>query len=243
MKKTLGAIIAVLMITAMLAMSVFAYTDTYPVSGDGAEGELLMGELFGGGSWDNNPDVSYDAAWDGNLDTFYDPASADDESYTGVKLSEAYILTEIRIHPRSTDFLNRYEGAAIQGSDDGENWTTVFISEAVAENLEFQIIKPAGFIAGTNTGYVYYRYINIGLNADGNRIHGDVAEVELYGEVKNKPVVEEVVEVPAAVEAPVAVAPAVVTAPQTNDNFVLAVSLMLAAFIAVFVVMRKRVAR
>ena len=242
MKKTFGAIIAVLMVMAMLAMSVSAYTDAYPASGGGAAGELLKGELYGTDPWDNGANT-YDLAWDGDVMTFFDPAGVGEVNHVGVKLSEEYILTEIRIHPRD-GFLDRFNGATIQGSNDGETWTDVFMSAVPAEVAEYQIIKADAFIAGSNVGYIYYRYAN-------NTIHGDVAEVELYGEVKNKPVevVEEVApvaeEAPAApVEAaPVAVAPVVVTAPQTNDNFVLAVSLMLAAFVAAFVVMRKRVAR
>ena len=243
MKKTLSAIIAVLMITAMLAMSAFAYTDAYPYSKDydhpAADG-LLIGELFGTDAWDGG-DASYDKAWDGDIATFFDPAGVGEVNHTGVKLSEEYILTEIRIHPRD-GFLGRFNGATIQGSNDGENWTDVFLSEAVAEVADYQIIKADAFIAGSNTGYIYYRYAN-------NLEHGDVAEVELYGEVKNKPV--EIVEeaAPVAEEAPAAPAEAapapapVVTAPQTSDNFVISASLMSIALVAAFIVMKKKVAR
>ena len=237
MKKTLGAIVAVLMITAMLAMSVFAYTDAYPGSGDGAAGELLMGELYGTDPWDNG-DATHDLAWDGDIMTFFDPAGVGEENYVAVKLSEEYILTEVRIHPRD-GFLDRFEGATIQGSNDGENWTDVFVSSAAADVADYQIVKADALIADANVGYIHYRYVN-------NFIHGDVAEVELYGTVKNVPVVEEVVEAPAE-EAPAAPveAPAVVvvSAPQTNDNFAIAVSMMSIALVAAFVVMRKRVAR
>ena len=248
MKKTLSAIVAVLMITAMLAMSVFAYTDAYPFSKDygfdPASGELLIGELFGTEPWGESENT-FEKAWDGDTTTFFDPLEPGVQCHSGVKLSEEYILTEIRIHPRD-GFLDRFEGATIQGSNDGENWTSIFVAGAPAEALDYQVIKAADFIAGTNVGYSMYRYANQG-KADGTGVHGDVAEVELYGEVKNVPVVEEVapVEVAApAEEAPVAVAVApVVVAPQTNDNFVLSVSLMSVALIAAFVVMKKRVAR
>ena len=238
MKKTLGAIIAVLMITAMLAMSVFAYTDAYPGSGGGAAGEILKGELFGTDPWGESENT-YDKAWDGDVTTFFDPLGVGDTEHTAVKLSEEYILTEIRIHPRD-GFLGRFNGATIQGSNDGSTWTDIFVSDAEAAELDYQVIKADALIAGSNVGYIYYRYAN-------NLEHGDVAEVELYGEVKNKPVevVEEVA--PAAEEAPAAPveAPAVVvvSAPQTNDNFALAVSMMSIALVAAFVVMRKRVAR
>lgn len=248
MKKSLSAIIAVLLVTVMSTMSVFAYTDAYPFSKDNGfdpgEGEILIGELFGTASW-NNGENTYDKAWDGDIASFYDPSAAGDTCYTGVKLSEEYILTEIRIHPRS-GFLNRYYGATIQGSNDGEKWTDIYVSDADAETADYVIIKAADFIAGSNIGFSYYRYINTGIR-DNAAIHGDVSEVELYGEVKNKPepIIEEVVvEAPkpeeAVIETP---APAPVVSPQTNDNFIVSASLLSAALVAMFIVMKKKVSR
>lgn len=243
MKKVLSSIIAVLIIAALTSLSVFAYTDAYPFSTSydfgAAEGEILKGELYGTPPWGDNMDNTYERAWDGDITTFFDPLEMGEHCYTAVKLSEPYVLTEIRIHPR-VDQLGRYNGATIQGSNDDATWTDIYISAAEAEAADYFVIKPADFIAGSNVGYSYYRYVN-------NTIHGDVAEVELYGELLNKPepIVEEVAaEEPAAPaeEAP-APAPVVVKSPQTNDNFVLMMTLMVATIIGAFIIMRKRVTR
>ena len=65
----------------------------------------------------------------------------------------------------------RFEGAMIQGSNDGENWTTLWTSPAAAESTtEYKIITDFE----NNTGYSQFRYFN-------ETKHGDVAEVEFYG--------------------------------------------------------------
>ena len=68
------------------------------------------------------------------------------------------------------DFPDRFDGAMIQGSNDGEKWTTLWQSSEGLGSAEWQVIKKFK----NNTGYTYYRYCN-------DRSHGDVAEVELYG--------------------------------------------------------------
>jgi hypothetical protein len=224
----------------------YAYTDAYPSSPSlgiplPTDGEILKGEMIGTLGWGDSEEVDYRGAWDGNIDTIFDPLGVGGDNFTGVKLDDLYILTEVRIHPRTT-FLDRFEGATIQGSNDGTTWTDLFVSPAAALEVAFQIITADQLTE--NVGYSYYRYYN-------QTVHGDVAEVELYGKLLNPPVVEvEEVVTEAAVEtnAPETTAPAVeqpaapTTSPETGDNGILfAILLAGISFASIMLVKRKAV--
>ncbi|MGN1408753.1 MAG: InlB B-repeat-containing protein [Eubacteriales bacterium] len=152
---------------------------------------LLTGEYIGEkNGWDGTEGTGCKAAFDGDIHTYYDPTiGANTDYYTGIKLSEPYFLTQICIMPRE-NFNDRFEGAMIQGSNDGKKWNTLWQSNSAASSWGWQVVttelfktnpeEPAHdwFITVTdfknNTGYTYYRYCN-------DRNHGDVAEIELYG--------------------------------------------------------------
>jgi hypothetical protein len=92
-------------------------------------------------------------------------------------MPEAYILTEIRIHPR-LEFLGRFRGAAIWAFN-GDNFNPfdgsavqIWKSDNEASDEEFQII-PASAMSN-NTGWTTFVYWN-------EEEHGDVAEIEFYG--------------------------------------------------------------
>ena len=185
MKKILKGLVTAA-ITASLAVSaVSAYTNYYPASSKSegiaapTDGTIMIGTLIGAeGGWNDNPDVGRTAAFDGDVSTFYDPAAkANPEHYVGVKMPEAYVLTEIRICPR-TNYSSRFKGAAIWGFNgdvfDPDKATLIWESDDPSDEVEFQVIKPAQFIDGTNKGFTSYAYYN-------EQEHGDVAEVELYG--------------------------------------------------------------
>ena len=166
------------------------FPDDYPSSSkwEGiaapTDGVLLQGELIGEEiGWGDNAYVGRAAAFDGILSTFYDPAvQGVPSSYCGIELSEPYILTEIRICPR-IDFLNRFQGAAIYGFNDSDGndggfdpytATLIWKSNEEAYNQGFQIITAEQFRTDSNTGFTRYAYFN-------EIEHGDVAEIEFYG--------------------------------------------------------------
>jgi len=137
------------------------------------EGILLEGTLIGGASWSGSPYDSYECAWDGDPYTYYDPqAGATDACYTGIETEEPYVLTEVRILPRE-GWLNRFEGARIQGSNDGEEWYTVWESKNPAKEWKYACYTGVR-IDCPEEGYTMFRYVNLFE-------HGDVAEIELYG--------------------------------------------------------------
>lgn len=148
-----------------------------------ADGILITGDLIGAeGGWEGNPDTGNTAAFDGDLDTFFDPAAASSiNDYCRVKTDVPYIISEIRIYPREA-FPDRFKGAAIWGSNEEifslSTATKIWVSGAAAENTEFQIITADKFIEGANTGFTHFIYFN-------QVSHGDVAEVELYGNPAN----------------------------------------------------------
>ena len=183
---------------------------TYPSSGKTpAKGHIITGTLIGlETGWGGNAAAGRDAAFDGNPSTFFDPLAVGD-GYAGVDAGEPFILTQINILPRDGQ-LPRFYGAEIQGSNDGENWTSLFFSDEEATAFDWYVIPEAQI--ENNTGWRYFRYFNE-VN------HGDVAEVELYGYSVSGNAEKEAAapaEAPAetVVEAPVTTATA---APQTFD--------------------------
>lgn len=182
-----------------------ALGDMYPGSldWDWAEcttGELLKGTIIAGYNgtshcWSNGTDNAA-KAFDGDTSTFFDPYEATTNSWCGMILDQPYELTEIRIMPREA-WLSRMVGAAVQGSNDGENWVDIVyvtgVSEAPAGNdyhcftpttnadyvayySDYGIEQPDFSTYWVGSGsYQYYRYINL------EGVHGDTADIELYG--------------------------------------------------------------
>lgn len=179
---------------------------TYPNSG--TDGTLITGEIIGNeAGWGDNADAGRAAAFDGNPATFFDPLGVGD-GFCGVKADETYILDKAAILSRD-GWADRFVGAMIQGSNDGENWTTLYTSDAAAASTtEYTIITDFE----NNTGYTMFRYYN-------ETNHGDVAEVEFYGHPgkveEAAPAAEETVEAPAAETT--ATTETVAEAPQTFD--------------------------
>ena len=88
----------------------------------------------------------------------------------------------------------------IQGSNDGENWTTLWTSDAEGTYPDYCTVTEFE----NNTGYSQFRYYN-------ETNHGDVAEVEFYGtpgKVEPAPAEEAPAEEAPAEEAPAEEAPA-----------------------------------
>jgi len=182
MKKLLAILLAVALVASLGMVAVMA---AYPSSTNEfgiaapADGVLMMGTIIGQQEgWGENPDVGAGAAFDGYTDTFYDPAAGpgSEETHAGMMMSEAYVLTEIRILPRD-GFLGRFRGAAIWAfnGDTFDPWgdaVLIWESDDEAWDWEFQII-PASAMSN-NTGWTSFVYWN-------QEEHGDVAEVEFYG--------------------------------------------------------------
>jgi F5/8 type C domain. len=246
MKKSILSIIAVIVIAALSTVAVFA---DYPASPEWdfalpTDASLLVGEVIGTEPWGGGDAVAANV-FDGDTATFFDPAGVGEANYAGQKLDQAYILTEVRVMSRD-GFLDRFNGATIQGSNDGETWTDIFVSAEAAPIPDYNIIKADQFIDGANTGYSYFRYCN-------NLNHGDVAEVEFYGNpagavapaveeaapvAEEAPAVEEVAEVAPAEEA-AAEAPA--AAPATSDTMVVITIACVVALVAIALIKRKAV--
>jgi len=186
-----------------------AYPDSYPASvsqdwewPECADGELLKGTVISSFDpeqpnnpwcWKNSPENNASRAFDGDMTTLYDPFEASQRSWAGVILDQAYQLTEVRMAVRGK-YLERMNGAAIQGSNDGEMWVNVmfFGQNAIAEDYHIITSEPItedGKYAEyaeygcedfsrcwISTGsYKMYRFINL------NGQHGEVLELELYG--------------------------------------------------------------
>lgn len=131
----------------------------------------LTGEVIGEDhGWDGSPEKGAEAAFDGDPHTYYDPTmKSNDAAYAGLDLGQPYILTKVRILPRE-NWLDRFRGGSIQGSNDLNDWETLCVSDHAASSWDWQVFEEFD----DNTGYRYYRYWN-------GQEHGDVGEVQLYG--------------------------------------------------------------
>ena len=163
----------------------------YPSSGvsipDGSV--AIKGTVIGNETgWGGNPDTGAAAAFDGDINTFFDPLGTGD-GFCGMDAGKPYILTKVVIHPRDAQ-LARFYGATIQGSNDGEEWTDIWMSLDEATEWTWHEVEADEFDE-SGVAYRYYRYYNM-------LSHGDVAEVEFYGYPEDG-VVEEA---PAETEAP-----------------------------------------
>ena len=169
--RLLGKIALGILCGAVLTTA--ACASDYPASGTDvpAGSSLLEGSLIGEtAGWNGQRDKGRHAAFDGDIYTYYDPsAKSSEDAYCGVDLGTPCVLSKIVIMPRE-GWLDRYKGASIQGSNDREDWETLWVSEHSAREWDWQEITDID----NNTGYRYYRYWN-GVE------HGDVAEIELYG--------------------------------------------------------------
>jgi hypothetical protein len=121
--------------------------------------------------WGDNAAAGAAAAFDGDVATFFDPLGVGD-GFCGIDAGESYILDKVVIMSRyvDSDWNARFKGAMIQGSNDGENWTTLWTSDTVGTAPEWYTVTEFE----NNTGYSQFRYFNTAE-------HGDVAEVEFYG--------------------------------------------------------------
>jgi hypothetical protein len=213
----------VMQISEVVLCSKLTGGTAYPSSGKApATGSILNAAVIGYETgWGDNPAAGRAAAFDGDINTFYDPMGIGD-GYCGVDCGEPYILTQVNIHSRS-GYLDRYLGAMIQGSNDEENWTTLYTADAAALEFAWMII-PASDLSD-NTGYRYYRYYN-------ETSHGDVAEVEFYGVSVSGIPEAKAAEAEAAGEQTDAAAP--VTAAQTADIFGVALIALAGASVIIF---------
>ena len=163
----------------------------YPSSGvsvpDGSV--IINGTVIGNETgWGGNAATGAAAAFDGDINTFFDPLGTGD-GFCGMDAGKPYILTKVAIHPRDAQ-LGRFYGGTIQGSNDGEEWTDIWMSLDEATEWTWQEVEADEFDE-SGVAYRYYRYYNM-------LSHGDVAEVEFYGYPEDG-VVEEA---PAETEAP-----------------------------------------
>ena len=147
---------------------------SYPSSGvsvpDGSV--VIKGTVIGNETgWGGNPDTGAAAAFDGDINTFFDPLGTGD-GFCGMDAGKPYVLTKVAIHPRDAN-LPRFYGATIQGSNDGEEWTDIWMSLDEATEWTWQEVEADDFDE-SGVAYRYYRYYNM-------LSHGDVAEVEFYG--------------------------------------------------------------
>ncbi len=192
--------------TTFTAVNFFngSYEDTgiASVSVDGS----ITGTVIGaGGFYKDNAEVGYAKAWDGDAATFFDPAEGTSNCWTGIKVAEPVALKEVRVMPRA-EWLDRTQGAHVQGSNDGKIWTT--LAEFTAEDCatEQTWIRKA---VALDKEFTLFRYVNSGAK------HGDVVDVALFA-ADGTPADIPVETKPAETTAPETQAPVETAAPETT---------------------------
>ena len=145
-----------------------APTYTYPASGE--SGNFLSGTVIGNATgWDGTEGSGASAAFDGNPASYFDPPSKGGDNWCGMDFGKKIVLEKVVILSRE-NWNARFNGATIDGSNDGVNWTTLYQASGEGTNPDYYVITEFE----NNTGYSMYRYHN-------EVEHGDVAEVEFYG--------------------------------------------------------------
>ena len=175
MKKILAVLLSTLTVASLaITASAEVPAAAYPASGTAIpDGSVcIKGELIGNETgWGGNAATGAAAAFDGDINTFFDPLGTGD-GFCGMDAGKPYVLTKVAIHPRDAQ-LARFYGATIQGSNDGEEWTDIWMSLDEATEWTWHEVEADEFDE-SGVAYRYYRYYNM-------LSHGDVAEVELYG--------------------------------------------------------------
>ncbi|MCD7944126.1 MAG: leucine-rich repeat protein, partial [Clostridia bacterium] len=119
----------------------------------------------GNGTWAYSEDATSDHVFDGDTSTFYDGAIAD--AWVGCTIDSTVIST-VALYARDDQYYYRMDGAEIQGSNDGETWTTLYtISEEENAQGEWVVCE----ITDT-TAYTYLRVYGCD--------YGNVAEMKIY---------------------------------------------------------------
>ena len=145
-----------------------APTYTYPASGE--SGNFLSGTVIGNATgWDGTEGSGASAAFDGNPASYFDPPSKGGVNWCGMDFGKKIVLEKVVILSRE-NWNARFNGATIDGSNDGVNWTTLYQASGEGTNPDYYVITEFE----NNTGYSMYRYHN-------EVEHGDVAEIEFYG--------------------------------------------------------------
>ncbi len=116
----------------------------------------LSGTIIGaGGAWAG---ATYERCFNGNVKRNYDPPVEGPQCWVGLKMDQAYALTEVRILPKRDEHgRNNTLYAQVQGSVDGRNWRTLATFDEIPETQVY-LSKP---VTDTN-GYTYFRYVNCG---------------------------------------------------------------------------------
>ncbi|MCD8004012.1 MAG: leucine-rich repeat protein, partial [Clostridia bacterium] len=149
--------------------AIYEHTDDSTASAgytmvSGAEVTVLSVIDDGNGTWDDNEDTTSDHVFDGDTSTYYD--GADEDAWVGCTF-DSTVISAVAVYARSDNY-DRMNGAEIQGSNDGETWTTLYtISEE--ENAAGQWIVCE--ITDT-TAYTYLRIYGCE--------YGNVAEMRIY---------------------------------------------------------------
>lgn len=167
----------VLVKAAAAADASFVTTVEYRILPGIFEGNKLSGTIFGRTDTYWEQQSPPENAFDGNTNTFYD---GDTGSYVGIALEEAVPLTGVRIVARGDGYQDRMPGIQIQGSDNQENWDTLYTIQQgdILANPEYiTICLPVS--GETSSEYKYYRLYN--------ENYVNVAEIEFWGDLTGSP--------------------------------------------------------
>lgn len=130
--------------------------------------------VFGSdGSWNDDPDTTFDKAFDDDTSTFFDPLE-DVEQEVGISLGTPAQLTGFRVYPRE-DWGSRLVGLTIQGSVNGEDWITLYRFPDMEYGMEWYEIPEEMFSSAAHSfAFTQFRVTN-------EKQHLNVAEVEFHG--------------------------------------------------------------
>jgi hypothetical protein len=135
--------------------------------------------IFGTWGWNNGGyswggDYDYKRTFDGNNGTYFDGPP---QGHVGVELKAPYAVKRVVYRPRAANFVNRLNGAKLQGSPDGTSYVDILTLDCSALDTYTKVWEgnqSGGWTANAGKKYKYYR-----LTANGTA-ELNISILELY---------------------------------------------------------------
>ena len=131
---------------------------------------IAKNQVTGSAPWNNGTTNVASDVVDNNYGTFFDGVS---NGYVTLDLGQETQIGAIAYAPR-TGYASRCVGAVISGSNDGENWTDLYMISSTPAEKQDTMVYYTDF---KTTGVPSYRYIKYSVDANGNC---NLSELKVY---------------------------------------------------------------
>ena len=160
------------------------YDPENPVVDNKVEVEITEDMITGSTPWNGDANNDIDKLFDDNFNTFFDGLT---DGYVIVDLGEKTDIDSIAYAPRSgswSGYQERCKGAIISGSNDGQNWETLYVVKNTPAAGVLSYIYANEFESGVSE-YQYIKYSN-------SEAECNLAELKIFAALPELESVEDV---------------------------------------------------